>query len=81
MKNGKLKFDWPLVGNSHISDFLEKCLVNKSISGTYIFTGPDNLGKTTLAKNFAKILLCRERGQEAVLLPCGKCDSCRQFKD
>ncbi|PIR13654.1 hypothetical protein COV49_01435 [Candidatus Falkowbacteria bacterium CG11_big_fil_rev_8_21_14_0_20_39_10] len=70
------KSNWPLVGNRHIIDFLSKSIANKKVSQAYIFLGPDNLGKTTVANYFAKTLLCH-RVEAAIA--CGQCDSCRQF--
>ncbi|MCK4539887.1 AAA family ATPase [Candidatus Parcubacteria bacterium] len=81
MDNTDFTFNWPLVGNRHITGYLEKCVSNRRISGTYIFSGPDNLGKTTLAKSFAKTLLCKGDGGNKKKLPCGQCSSCRRFKD
>lgn len=72
------KFNWPLVGNKNIADFLSKSLDNGNLAGSYIFLGPDGLGKTTIAFRFAQILLCTEK--EAVNFPCEKCNSCRFFK-
>lgn len=80
MSNTDFRFDWPLVGNQHITEYLGKCVNNKRVSGAYIFSGPDNLGKTTLAKSFAKVLLCKGRKGNKKNLPCGQCSSCRQFK-
>ena len=78
METGKFKFNWPLVGNKHITDFLEKAVVGGNTAGAYIFYGPDNVGKATLAEHFAKILLCEREGSN---LPCGVCSSCLSFKD
>ena len=75
MKNENFKFDWPLVGNTHITEFLGKSIVGERLSSVYIFNGPDNLGKTTLANYFAQILLCSNRSGG----PCGQCPSCRSF--
>ncbi len=67
---------WPLVGNDHVSDFLSRSMVNGRVSGSYIFLGPDGLGKTTVAKFFVKSLLCQQGGA----YPCGNCVSCRQME-
>lgn len=75
MAINKIKFNWPLVGNDHIIEFLTKSIVKKSISGSYIFYGPDNLGKTTVANYFARSLICT--GSSGVL-PCGQCPACLQ---
>ncbi|NLE77425.1 MAG: DNA polymerase III subunit delta' [Chloroflexi bacterium] len=39
----------------------------------YLLVGPTQIGKTTLALEFARALLCR-----APQRPCGECDSCRR---
>lgn len=74
MKDNKKK--WPLIGNEHIVDFLDKSIVNDKVSGSYIFTGAEDLGKTTIAFHFAKKLFCQQEGGEA---PCDNCPSCAQF--
>lgn len=68
---------WPLVGNEQISAFLSKSIKNKKIAGSYIFSGPENLGKNIAAVYFAKVLLCKNRKDD---VPCGKCFSCQKFK-
>lgn len=92
MMQDKKKSKWPLLGNGHIIDFLDRNITNNSLAGAYIFNGPDNLGKTTIANFFAKILLCQNppspplsMGGEipfakgGVNLPCEECPSCRSF--
>lgn len=76
MTHKDINIDWPLVGNDHIADFLLKCLKKGDVGGSYIFCGPDNLGKTAVALFFAQILLCRG---EKSKLPCGECYSCKKF--
>ena len=67
---------WPLVGNGHIIDFLSKSIKNNNLAGSYIFYGPDNLGKTTVANFFAQTLLCENRKADSF---CGECLSCKKF--
>ncbi len=77
-KNTIKTTDWPLVGNNHIVSFLSKKLEKGDVAGTYIFSGPEDLGKTTVAYFFAKNLLCtQKKGYQA----CGKCAICRQFEN
>lgn len=71
--------NWPLVGNAHITSFLEKSIANKKVSNTYIFLGPDNLGKTTTAVYFSKSLLCQKSEEGRFSLPCENCPSCNQI--
>lgn len=75
MEKIKFKSNWPLVGNQPVIEFLGKSLENKNIANTYIFTGPDNLGKTTAANYFAQSLLCLKEGKT----PCNNCRSCQGF--
>lgn len=76
MKTEAVKLNWPLIGNGHIFEFLAKSLAKKNISGSYIFTGPANIGKTTAAHFFARSLVCESADTAA--LPCGKCPACKQ---
>ena len=78
MKINKCEFNWPLVGNDHIVEYLAKSIANNNIGGSYIFTGPDNLGKTTVAKYFANALVCLNKEQGEGILPCGQCSACEQ---
>ena len=43
----------------------------------YMFCGEKGLGKHTLAKTFAKALMC----ENAEVRPCGKCKSCIQIEN
>lgn len=42
----------------------------------YVFAGPDGIGKTLLAREFAQALLCKAPTADGA---CGRCDSCRHF--
>lgn len=77
MNTAIAKLNWPVLGNTHIVDFLAKNLAKNSIAGAYIFAGPEKLGKNTIASFFAYSLLCEKR-DTGVALPCGECASCRQ---
>ncbi len=48
-----------------------------SMAHAYALCGPDGIGKLTLARAFAKMLLCTG---EAANPPCGVCRSCRSFE-
>ncbi|MFH1233979.1 MAG: hypothetical protein V1649_05050 [Patescibacteria group bacterium] len=76
MEKSRVKLDWPLVGNGHIIEFLAKSLANDKVAGSYIFAGPDNLGKTTVANFFAQSLICLDRDRQGA--PCGQCKPCEQ---
>ncbi len=78
MKDKKFTFNWPWAGNSHITEFLSKSIENDNVSGSYIFCGPDDLGKFTIADYFAKSLVCDNMTGDGGSLPCGKCQPCVQ---
>lgn len=78
MKIANFEFNWPLVGNDHIIEFLAKSIANNQVAGSYVFSGPDNLGKTTVAKYFSNSLVCQNKERGEGLLPCGKCSACEQ---
>ena len=48
------------------------------LASTYLFVGPDGVGKRRFALALAKALLCQRPGDD-LLEPCGNCDSCRLF--
>lgn len=86
MKNKSVQLNWPLVGNGHIIDYLAKILSSKrnidddsALTGAYIFCGPKDLGKATIANYFARSIMCQQRLRGEVALPCGVCSSCNQF--
>jgi len=66
---------WPIIGNGHVIDFLSKSIALGRIAHSYIFYGPEDVGKSRLAFFFAQILLCAGEKEK----PCGACPSCRQF--
>ncbi len=74
------KNNWPLIGNQHITSFLERSIANNKVNNAYIFLGPNNLGKTTTAVWFAKSLLCENKEEGKFSPPCEDCPSCRQIR-
>ncbi len=75
----KSKYNWPFTGNKKVVDFLSRSLSNDKLAGAYIFSGPDNMGKTKIAEHFAKIILCEKRSDNLSKKPCEVCSSCRKF--
>lgn len=51
-----IKYEWPKIGNEKAIAFLSNVLDNKKPASTYIFCGPGNLGKSTIALAFARNL-------------------------
>lgn len=68
-----LQLKWPTTGNEQRLVELEVNLINDQLNHAYLFAGPPEVGKLTVAKFFANQILCSHRA-------CGKCDDCRQFR-
>ncbi len=63
---------------------LQRALAADKLAHAYIFSGPDGVGKSTTAKQWAKMLLCREPVSENTpggifVDSCGRCESCTVF--
>ena len=64
-----------LVGQEHVVRALSNALESGRVHHAFLFTGTRGVGKTTIARIFAKSLNC-ERGESAE--PCGECGICTE---
>ncbi|ABL99517.1 DNA polymerase III subunit gamma/tau [Shewanella amazonensis] len=67
-----------VVGQSHVLHALTNALGQQRLHHAYLFTGTRGVGKTSLARLFAKGLNC-EQGITAT--PCGQCSACREIAE
>ncbi|PSW07506.1 DNA polymerase III subunit gamma/tau [Photobacterium lipolyticum] len=67
-----------VVGQSHVLTALASALAHNRLHHAYLFSGTRGVGKTTIARIFAKGLNC-EQGVTAT--PCGQCDTCREIDE
>lgn len=65
-----------VVGQGHVTRTLQNAIKSKRIAHAYLFVGPRGIGKTSLARIFAKALNC---GKGPTATPCDTCDSCREI--
>ena len=64
-----------MLGQERAKLLLAAAFAPERLGHAYLFTGPDGVGKTLLAQEAAKALLCRGDGPR----PCGACQDCRLF--
>ena len=63
-----------ILGNEKIKNILQEAIQQEHTSHSYLFIGIEGIGKQMIAKEFAKILLCFEKGN------CNNsCKSCVEF--
>ena len=67
-----------MVGQSHVLRALVNALATQRLHHAYLFTGTRGVGKTSLARIFAKSLNC-ETGITST--PCGQCSACREVDE
>ncbi len=68
---------WPVIGHDWAVEHLDRAIQHARIRHAYLFTGPEGIGKMTLARAFAAALICT--GETP---PCGECRACKlTFKD
>jgi DNA polymerase III subunit delta' len=74
--------DWGVVGNTWAIELLAQAVRTGRVSHAYLFVGPEQIGKATLAKAFAQALVCeRASGPAGDGAPCGECRACRRVAE
>ncbi len=67
-----------VVGQEHVVRTLENAIRKQRTAHAYLFVGPRGVGKTTLARIFAKAMNCLDPQDGE---PCCKCASCRAIME
>ncbi len=62
-----------VLGHEKVRHILTSAYLENRVGHAYIFEGPEGIGRKTLAKKFAQLILCENPGKGE---PCGVCKSC-----
>jgi len=65
-----------LAGQEHVVRALSNALAQNRLHHAYLFTGTRGVGKTTIARIFAKSLNC---ASGITATPCGECSACKEI--
>jgi DNA polymerase-3 subunit delta' len=64
-------------GHDEVVERFRTALANNRLASTFLFVGPEGVGKRKFALALAQSFLC-ERNDERQLDPCGACSACKQ---
>ncbi|MEC9094026.1 MAG: AAA family ATPase, partial [Planctomycetota bacterium] len=67
-----------IIGHQDIARRFENSIRQNRLASTFLFVGPEGVGKKTFALEFAKSLLC-ETHPNHELNSCGNCEGCQLF--
>ena len=66
-----------VLGHDELVEQFRRALARRRLASSFLFVGPEGIGKRTFALKLAQALLCQARPEEA-LDPCGSCPACVQ---
>ena len=65
-----------VLGQEHITQTLQNAILSGRLAHAYLFSGARGVGKTSVARIFAKALNCEQGGSSN---PCNQCTSCTEI--
>lgn len=69
-----------IVGQGHIVRTLNNAIRSERIHQAYLFTGSRGIGKTSIARIFAKVIRCPQRHEKnQILYSCDSCSDCKEI--
>ncbi|MCF8058130.1 MAG: DNA polymerase III subunit gamma/tau [Bacteriovoracaceae bacterium] len=67
-----------VVGQEHVTRSFQNTILKDRLGHAYVLTGTRGIGKTSVARIFAKSLRCLNREEDAN--PCNRCEGCKEFE-
>jgi DNA polymerase III subunit gamma/tau len=67
-----------VIGQEHVAQTLMNAIKSGRLAHAYLFSGPRGVGKTSVARIFAKAINC-DQGEPGV--PCNQCRSCMEITE
>lgn len=67
------KINWTIFGHKKQKQYLANALFSDNLAHGLLFVGPEHIGKTSLALEFARAINCKKNN-----FLCGECERCRQ---
>jgi DNA polymerase-3 subunit delta' len=71
--------NWGIFGHEWAVELLQGHIIHRSIRHAYLITGPQGIGRRTLAIRFAQAINCTQLVSAAI--PCGRCRACRLIEN
>ena len=75
--NQNMNNNWDILGHEWAVNILKKSLEQGRVRHAYLLTGPDGVGRRTLALRLAQALNCQQSSTPG--MPCGICRDCLLF--
>lgn len=66
-----------VIGHETIKEYFNRAILSDKVSHSYIFEGPEGIGKKIVATELAKVLLCEAKENNK---PCNQCKSCHMIE-
>ncbi len=67
-----------VIGQQHITRALQNQIASGKIGHAYLFTGSRGIGKTSIARIFARAVNCEHNKNGS---PCGTCETCKRLEN
>ena len=69
---------WDILGHEWAAEMLQQHIAAGRLRHAYLFTGPQGVGRRTLALRFAQAVNCTNPSEAGI--PCGQCRTCQQIE-